>query len=276
MDLVHYKYAVLAQTGRLARRMGVQHQTPVFVIGSGRCGTSLLTQILDAHANLVHFPTEANELWHPNSYPAESAAITSPTAIEDIETFCRKSLASWPSGHGQRIRDTFFGFHLLRGRGKQLIVKSAMITFLIDEILALYPDAKFVHIYRNGVSVAHSWFKKKYQTFADKFAEQEFVGLAASYWNANIHEIDRKAKQLGLLESGRLFELSYEDLCAAPIDQIRALIDFIGRDFEDFNYDFDQIKSTNYKVGHFNDEKHANIMQLMSTGMALKGYLDQQ
>ncbi len=55
--------------GRIGRAFGYRVQDPFFIIGTGRCGTTLLVKILKTHPGLSAFPGEANELWHPKLEP---------------------------------------------------------------------------------------------------------------------------------------------------------------------------------------------------------------
>src|SRR4030067_112120 len=98
--------------GRTVRAFGFRPKQPIIIIGTGRCGTSLLVKILNSHPGISGFPGEANELWHPRLEPFESAAIDIPPIEVDPKRFCEVSVANWPPQHGERIRDTFIGFHL--------------------------------------------------------------------------------------------------------------------------------------------------------------------
>jgi hypothetical protein len=69
---------------------------PVFIIGSGRCGTSLFVRILSSHGRLFGFPGEANDLWHPKSYPFSKRSIETPPILENPKLFTQISLECWP------------------------------------------------------------------------------------------------------------------------------------------------------------------------------------
>ena len=66
---------------------------PVFVVGTGRSGTTLLVKILKSHRDLVPYPSEANELWHPNLYPYDRRTIDAPPILFDPAEFTARSLA---------------------------------------------------------------------------------------------------------------------------------------------------------------------------------------
>ena len=55
--------------GAITTPFGFEMKDPIFIIGTGRCGTSLLVRIPQSHKHLITFLREANNLWHPKSYP---------------------------------------------------------------------------------------------------------------------------------------------------------------------------------------------------------------
>jgi len=248
---------------------------PIFIVGTGRCGTTLLVRILRSHPEIIGFPAEANALWHPNLYPGEKAKIIIPPIEVDPQQYTEVSIKSWPPGQADKIRHTFAGFYAIWGHGKEFFVKSAMISFMIPKILEIFPDARFVHIYRSGPPVVESFFKKnsgKYKHF--KFSEDEYRLICANYWNACILEIEQVKHSQMLEQTRAIFEISYEELCNRPKTTLKHIADFIGVRKESFGFDISQIESRNYKVGdHLTDEIWEECLQVMEPGMRLKGYL---
>ncbi|MBF0235830.1 MAG: sulfotransferase, partial [Desulfamplus sp.] len=190
---------------------------PVFIIGSGRCGTTLFVRILSSHGGLFSFPGEANDLWHPKSYPFNKRSNETPAILENPKLFTQISLESWPKGQINKIRNTFSGFNTLCGFKRQFFSKSAMLSFMIPNILAIFPDAKFIHIYRNGPSVVSSLIKKEWQKYSRYFAnESEYRIACARYWNDCVLEIETRKKEMLLETKGQYYEFSYEQLCETP------------------------------------------------------------
>lgn len=260
--------------GRTARLFGFRTRRPVFIVGTGRCGTDLLVDILNSHPSLSGFPGEANELWHPKLVPFESTALDVPPIEVNPMRFSNVSIASWPAKHGEMIRDTFTGFNLMSGPSKVFFTKSAMISFLIANILELFPDARILHIYRFGPSVVESYFKKNFSRYSRyRFAEDEYRRHCASYWNACILEIERRKKELSLEAKGQFLEFSYEDLCQNPSGVLADLANFLGVALGGFTYDTSRISSQNYKAADYTSTPNGlALLDLMSSGMKLKGY----
>lgn len=261
--------------GRIGRAFGYRVQDPFFIIGTGRCGTTLLVKILKTHPGLSAFPGEANELWHPKLEPFETTSLDIPPIEVDPKRFSEVSIANWPSKHEERIRDIFTGFHLITGPSKAMFTKSAMISFMIPEILNIFPGARFIHIYRSGPPVIESYFKKNFGKYSRYvFTEKDYRVYCARYWNACILEIEKRKKELSLDTKGQFLEFSYEGLCQTPRDVLDDIAEFLGVASDGFSYNISQISSQNYKVGDYaRNPEHAELLDLMLSGMKLKGYL---
>jgi LPS sulfotransferase NodH len=260
--------------GRAGRTLGCKVNQPYVIIGTGRSGTNLLEDILKTHPQITGFPGEANELWHPKLEPFESSQLDIPPIEENPKHFSEISLAQWPHRQKQKIRDVFAGFHLITGSSKTLFTKSAMISFLIPTILDVFPNAKFIHVYRYGLSVVESYFKKNFGKYSKfKYDEAEYRRHCAHYWNDCLIEIEKRKRELSLEESGKFFEFSYESLCENPREVIQGLATFIEIHPDGFNYDFSRITSQNYKVAGFIDTPEGQeLIEIMSAGMNIKGY----
>lgn len=268
--LEHIQHTV---AGTLATTLGYRPKPPVFLIGTGRCGTSLLVNILNSHSQLIGYPGEANELWHPNSYPFSKRSIETVPMVKNPSLFTEVSVRNWPDNHEQTIQKRFAGYNLAKGFKKTLFVKSAMISFMIPKLLSIFPDSKFVHIYRNGPSVVESFLKKEWDKYCDYFASKDEYRLrCANYWNDCLLEIERQRIDMSLNEKV-LFEFSYEYLCENQAECLNKLASFIEINPKGFNFDTAQIISQNHKVGNYSkDESWYELLQLMSQGMKLKGY----
>jgi hypothetical protein len=256
------------------------YEPPIFIVGTGRCGTSLLVKILNSHTQLIGFPGEANEIWHPKSFPFNMKLIETPPILDNPKKFTQISLKSWPDNYDKKIQRIFLGYKLLKTmRNKMptfLFTKSAMISFMIPKILSIFPEAKFIHIYRNGPSVVASLVKKEWEKYHDCFnSKKQFQLSCAKYWNDCLMEIESQKNVLSLTKKGLLFELSYEELCDNPLEILNKLFSFLSVDFKKFNFDLTQIVSQNYKVGSsITDEKWFELMEVMSPGLELKGYVN--
>lgn len=263
---------VIEKLGMLLNRVP---ERPIFIVGTGRCGTTLLVRILRSHPEILGFPAEANALWHPNFYPREKAKIIVPPIEVDPHQYTETSIESWPPGQVDKIRYTFAGYYAIWGYGKEFFVKSAMISFMIPKILEIFPDARFIHIFRSGPPVVESFFKKNFERYKNfEFSEEEYRLICANYWNTCILEIEQVKQSCELEQNRSIFEISYEELCNRPKYMLKNIASFIGLREGSFGFDISQIESRNYKVGDYlTDKNWADCLQVMEPGMQLKGYL---
>lgn len=264
--------SIVEKLGKITKRVP---KKTIFIVGTGRSGSTLLVDILGSHSELVAFPGEANELWHPKLFPDEDAEIEISPIEVDPEYYTNVSINSWPPGHTGKILDTFSGFYTIWGKGRIFILKSAMISFMIPRILDVFPDARFIHVYRSGPSVVESYFNKnfgKYHRY--NCSEEEYHLICARYWNSCILEIERIKESLLHQSKQALFELSYEELCDSPEIILERVVSYFGLRSGNFNFDVSRIESRNYKVGDYKeDKKWEDCLRAMEPGMRLKGYV---
>jgi hypothetical protein len=110
----------------------------------------------------------------------------------------------------------------------------------------VFPDAKFVHLYRDGRAVASSllrvdWWsgwggpaRWRWGELAPEHRQrwdehgQSFVALAAIQWEILMAAF-RAARQQ--LPGDRLLEMRYEDMCRDPVNTLRSALDFCEMDW---------------------------------------------
>jgi len=275
MDKHRLRARVYGALGRLTRPTRTALASPVFVIGTGRSGTTLLVQILQSHRDIVSYPSEANELWHPEAFPYDRRTIDLPPILLDPVEFTRRSLQQWSPAREAAIRRTLTGFMRVWGRGKRLLLKSAMVSFMVEQLLGLFPDARFVHIYRSGPSVVSSLVQKEWRKHRAQIGELDFRLRCAHYWNRCVTEVDRLDRALALAARGQLFECAYERLCAAPSDVVREISAYAGLDPDAYAFDLSTIRSRNDKVGDYeSDPAWAPALAAMRDAAISKGYVD--
>ena len=241
--------------------------------GGNRFGR--LTRILKSHPDISGFPGEANELWHPKLEPFESTSLDIPPIEVDPEQFSKVSISNWPSNQEDRIRNIFTGFQVIAGQPNVFFTKSAMLSFMIPKILGVFPNARFIHIYRYGPSVIESYFKKNFGKYSRYvFTEKDYRVYCAKYWNACILEIEKRKKELSLESKGQFLEFNYESLCQNPRELLEALAQFLGVDSDCFRFDITSISNRNEKgAGYTINPKRADLLSVIAPGMKLKGYL---
>jgi hypothetical protein len=261
-------------------------QNPVFIIGCGRSGTTLMVDTLADHPQIANYPDEANELWHPQTFPWRNSKhkSTLPPIEVDSAKFTRLSLEYRTPAEVKHMRAVFGAFQTIVGR-PVFLNKSAMVTFMIPFLLEQYPEAKLIHLIRDGRAVALSWAKKVKKIIEEKPEDYEEVDFSIEFndllrncsrsWREHIEEVERQKKALNLEKRGILCEFRYEDFCTTPRDYLEQLASFIGISPEPYRRkDLTHISSANYKFKMELDEPiFQEMMTLMEPALRAKGYL---
>lgn len=93
----------------------------------------------------------------------------------------------------------------------------------IELLAGLFPEAKFVHIIRDGRAVALSYLERP-EWGPETMAE------AANHWKNRVRRGRAAGRAIG---PDRYLEVRYEDVVADPETVARKVCDFLGLDFED-------------------------------------------
>jgi hypothetical protein len=108
--------------------------------------------------------------------------------------------------------------------GKRLLLKNPANTARIPALLEIFPDAKFIHIYRNPYKVYLSTVKMR-NNVLDKLALQE--GNKEEIEKQVIKNYKRLMKsyfvQVKLIPKDRLVDIKYEDLVANPMKEVKKI-----------------------------------------------------
>lgn len=226
------------------------------IVGSGRCGTGFLRGAFDSHPD-VFAHTETH--WVPKMY--EYAGLTEvpkqalfhiflqtthtngepvvPLSIETLETLFRAhDLISV-----RTFADTV-GFHMAEQKGKSIWAdKTPDYGFFMQQIQAVWPDCKFIHLIRNGISVANSmskhpgfqwivtsgeatWCSAAFnQYYTTINATEQPISLYADRWT---HAITRIRDEATRIPSENYHEVRYETILSAPRESLAELAYFTG------------------------------------------------
>ena len=148
---------------------------PVFIIGSGRSGTTLLGDILAIHPR-VRYYYEPYDLW---------AAVHGPSDFLHLYKAGERHCALDSSVVTRRTRIRFQ--RTLRPReGLTLVEKTPINALRLGFLDAIAPNARFVHIMRDGVEVA--WSIQRIATVTRRMAFRpplnDWWGISDSKWTA--------------------------------------------------------------------------------------------
>jgi len=221
--------------------MSTNNERPIFVIGSERSGTTLIMAILGCHPRLA-VPEVA---WY---YPRFRPYLFTYGDLSEPENF--KTLAHemahglrtpyWgmkvnPATFGDQIVERAFSIdQSFRGVVQAMFEtyaeeqgkprwgeKTPYNLFYVGEILEDFPDAQIVNIYRDGRDVCAE--------FLDASFGPTNIFAAAELWRDGQDAVRPWRKKLS---DDQWFDIKYEDFVADPVNQLQALCDFLGEDYE--------------------------------------------
>jgi adenylate kinase family enzyme len=121
---------------------------PVFIVGCGRSGKSTLAGLLSKHKNITYL-NEPRHLWL-SVFP-ESDIWTSQAALRHGKLFLDEE--NFDSLRGKRL-SRLFKLQSVKGKGSIVVEELAINNFRLNLIKKIFPDARFIHVYRNGLEVA--------------------------------------------------------------------------------------------------------------------------
>jgi hypothetical protein len=261
-----------------------QLQNPVFIIGCARSGTTLLANVLGMHRDVANW-SEANQIWDQDWYPWRPTNQGKWPLEFDPVAFTTRWWHETELRQRQ-IKATFGAYQWLWHK-PYFLNKSPFNTFRIPYLLKMFPEARFIHIIRDGRAVAYSharklrdenklqeWPEPQQTTFANSF--DVLVVWLASFWKASVEEVSQQDKVLGLSEAGILLELTYEELCADTSTTLSRICQYIGLDATRFAPEVrkKQIQNQNHKYQQSLStdllERMASVMQPL---LRQKGYV---
>ena len=207
-------------------------RTPVpFVVGAPRSGTTLLRLMLDAHRDLAippetYFVPKAAKRWsqfpRPNR-PRDRLEgylddVTGhkrwPDFHLDADAYRERVRAARPDSLGDAVR-AFYEMYAEKVGKPRWGDKTPYYVRKMDVIKEVLPEARFVHLIRDGRGVAqsimHLWFGP------------DTIEEAAEFWVARIDEARRKARRLG----DHYIEVRYEDVVRDPEPHLRRICEFV-------------------------------------------------
>jgi hypothetical protein len=201
---------------------------PFFIVGSARSGTTLLRVILNAHP-AVTVPPESRFVTELSRGTDDVRVDDFLAALESHRQFkswnlpidsVRKEITGHTIPYGAAIKAVYSAY--AKHVGKEIWGdKTPRYVEHIPFIADLFPDARFVHLVRDGRDVALSYAKVPFGP--------KTVAKAAALWARRVRIGVTDGRRLG---DSRYKEIRYEDLVDTPEETTRALCAFIGIEFD--------------------------------------------
>ncbi len=216
--------------------------TPLYIVGSGRCGTTLLRRLLSRDPR-IHIPPELHGLhrcviehdanWYRRAaWPVvvrmvyslleSEVAFYSDHAVS-LTPLIKSMIESPPENASiATLIDAFYRYHSEVMLGQEALLwvdKTPANIRYLDYLIRLFPEARFVHLIRDGRDVVASTLKA---------GHAETLNQACRIWNTALNSgAAGKAKELPILN------VYYEDLVRSPESEIVKIYDFWGVEMPD-------------------------------------------
>jgi hypothetical protein len=212
---------------------------PVFpqFVGCGRSGTTLLRNMFDSHSVLAmtHESHFIGPLAKVRSKYEADGGFNSDAFVADLfgdANFVRQGLeveevrsalaAARPTSYPEAVRAVFSAYAARDGKAMYGDKTPGSVT-QIELLAELFPEAKFVHIIRDGRAVALSYLERPEWGPAT-------MAEAANHWKNRVKRGRTAGKAIG---AGRYMEVRYEDVVADPETVARSVCEFLGLQFEE-------------------------------------------
>lgn len=295
--------------------MASNDQVPVhFVIGTGRCGSTLMHEILCRHPDVMFVSNLSDRVglrslnrWNgalyrrlPPSFtrkgrlrfaPSEAYRVMAREVSPILENSHRDLVADDATPWQQRRLRAFFEAEATGQRGTMLLHKFTgwpRAAYLRQ----VYPNAKFVHVVRDGRAVANSWLQmpwwtgylgpdqwqwsplpRDYQEAWDR-SRQSFVVLAGLAWMLLLDATE--AARVTFPDADWL-DVRYEDLLARPRDVLQRIRMFLGLGDDGFDaqvvdgYHLEQGRTDAFR-SDLGDDATGELTTLMAEHLERYGY----
>ena len=216
---------------------GPERYRPFFIVGSGRCGSTLLRAMLEAHPD-VHIPPESGLAAMVRDYRRYSRLpwkvllriLLAPLGYE-------RAWEPWELAPGPLLRDlqelpremrnvatvlnAVYRAHLRNhkpGAGRWGD-KTPPHTPQLPALQAVFPDLQVVHLLRDGRDVVQSFLQ------VSKASLPYFAGA----WLRAV----RTAQAFGARHPAQYLEIRYEDLVRDPRPSLERVASFLGLGFDE-------------------------------------------
>jgi len=235
---------------------------PILIIGAPGSGTTLLYQTMCSHRDLAYIShnmlraglrkrgkivgdrRKALYILHniihrdpASTLPHEADAFWM-TYFRDYYNYMTEN--DYTEEMAAYFRKKVLQVQNLWGRPR-FVNKNLQNSFRVRLLNLIFPDAKFIHIIRDGRAVAFSLLNKKADGATSPILIVGFKDILRDKYQLNRSELYNyglawkeyvtKAREATAIAKGRYYEVRYEKLVREPYNELRNIIDFCELDW---------------------------------------------
>jgi hypothetical protein len=200
---------------RMGRGDSPLHDRLVFATGCRRSGTNWLQRILTAHPEVAGLPSETYLFSGGLSKLAERFQHANPGSPKTGKVFMsRDGMLDGLRDFADRVFEE--NLERIAPGARYLVERTPWHVYDLELIGEVYPDARVIHIVRDGRDVARSLLS---QDWGPTTMEE-----AAEEWRSSVTAGRTARRVLG----PRYLEVRYEELLASPDEGIRGIYEWLG------------------------------------------------
>jgi omega-hydroxy-beta-dihydromenaquinone-9 sulfotransferase len=229
---------------------------PILIIGAPGSGTTLLFQTLCSHRDLAYINNNmlrAGLLRHGRLVgdrrkallilqnlihrdPSSNLPLGDALWVKYFRDYNYMAENDYSEEMAAYFRKKVLQVQNLWSRSR-FVDKTLVNCFRVRLLNLIFPDAKFIHIIRDGRAVAFS-ILNKIEIAGDRFALfytgfKDILGDKYQYERSELYnyglawaEFVRKGREASVAAQGRYYEVSYEKLVTEPHKELRKIVDF--------------------------------------------------
>jgi hypothetical protein len=213
------------------KKAATAHPPMPIIVGVGRSGTTMLRLMLDAHPELTippetHFVPELIDAIGEGATPEQAVRVM--TAVRqwgDLHTEPEEVLERWRRldsfEAGPALRAFYEIFPERQGKSRYGEKTPAYVKNML-KIEGVLPEARFIHVIRDGRDVALSRWKR---TLGDK--DPAPASQVAETWARRIRRAQRHGRKLE-----HYIELRYEDLVTDTEPNLRRICEYLELEWD--------------------------------------------
>jgi len=197
-----------------AAKYAIEDETPIFVIGMPRSGTSLVEQILASHSSVFG----AGEVYHSSVFDNQVAQATGRPFPQSISSVPAEILTRSAKIYVENLRADADQSPRITDKLPHNFLRVGLLT-------AMMPHARIIHCVRDPMATCLSIFTHFFSSAHGYASDLKELG---QYYRL----YERLMRDWEVRFPGRMHRISYEGLVADHEGEIKQLLEYCGLPFE--------------------------------------------